>query len=262
MALRKAKPAAVKSAKPSLKARLATKTSGKVASKTAVKKSAKSENGFNRARKEHAQKEKYREMLNNRPFRVKVPVGGSKKVIVLDSGQPYFHYEHNYQTKSGKWNGVVTCIKEDGDCPACKALGKEGYYAMLLTVIDVTGYTKSNGEKVKNQNMILMVKGSIIQKYERIFKKHNGNLRGVMLDLIRDGAKDYSSGNDVEVIKRIPENILKTKYKDVCTPCDYEKAFPRKELKEQFGNYSVPGDDDFEEDGASLDSVDFEDDDE
>ena len=170
-------------------------------------------------------------------------------------------YEHNWESTPKVWSNYARCIKETDDCPACRELGKEGTYEMIVTCIDLQPYTDSKGVPHKYSRKLLVVKTGMIPKYERLFKKNKNSFRGIMLNLFRDNALDPASGSSFEQIKVIPEALL-AKYTDANKIADYAKAFPRptvEELRLRFNQDRRQGAEDIED--TSGEAV-FDDDDE
>jgi hypothetical protein len=221
-------------------------------------------NGFEQAKTEIKKAKKKQEQRQNQAFRVRMEIGEERKVVILDAGEPFFMYEHHYETTPGKWDGFDRCIRDSGDCPACRKLGREGYYVMMLTVIDMKPYKDKNGKIVKYSKKLLPVKHAMIPKFQRLYEKLKGNMRGAVLLLQRDNDKAPSTGNDHEYLKTYSEAKLKelavaVKNPDLIKPCDYDKAFPRpteKELRERHHVGSLPGSEDVDD----TESGDFDDD--
>lgn len=219
--------------------------------------------GFQVAKSETEKKNAQDEQRRNQPFRLRMAVGEERKIILLDTAKPdalFFHWEHHYENKPGVWGGFETCIRETGDCPACRALGKDGYYALMLTCLDMKPYKDKNGNTIKMSKKLLTIKaGTTLAKYERLLDKLGGSYRGAALILRRDGNKDPAIGGDVEFVKRISEKELQAyavqmKNPDLVKPCDYKKGFPRKteaELLKQFRQNALPGSEDSYVGGAS-----------
>jgi len=219
-------------AKPSAKPLAGKSQTNKVAPSTSVA----AKHGFGVATQINAQNKAQAEQRKHQPFRLRMTVGTDRKIILLDRKAPFFMYEHHYETQPGKWNGFAQCIKDRGHCPACKKLDKEGRYLMMLSVLDLQSYTDREGTVHPSSKKLLAVPLTMIPKYERLFKRHNENLRGVVLVLSRDTDKSPASGSDFEEVKVLTETML-GKYKEKADPIDFTKAFPpitEAELQAQF----------------------------
>lgn len=172
------------------------------------------------------------------PFRFRVPVGETRQVVVVDDAPDFFQYEHNLKNpKTGFWDIFTGCVSEYDNCPVCESSGKDAYYAMYLTVIDLTPYKSKSGDQVDFSRKLMVVKPAQQKKFTRFFERE-GTLRGAIFDMTRDGDKDSSIGNDIEFVEFMPEDELATytrewmdrekkRHVEDCTvPFDYEKLFP------------------------------------
>lgn len=189
-------------------------------------------------------------------FRFFVPVGETKEIIILDDAPDFYMYEHtlkNPQTK--RWDLHVPCIKEWDNCPVCEEVG-ESYYAMFLTVLDLTPYTDKDGNRHEYSRKLMVVKPSQQKKFIRRFRK-DGTLRGALFECSRDGQKDAAIGNDIEFVEFVDEEELDNDYIRVWTdkdgkehednlaePFDYEEMFEEptaEELRAIVGGEPPPG---------------------
>lgn len=209
------------------------------------------------ARKEAAQ------MNADMPFRFYCEAGGaSKEIVIVDYTikEVFWRYEHNLKDKrSGKWKIFTACLTENANCPVCKIAERPCYYAMYLTVIDLTPYTSSKGDKVEWSKKLLVVKSNQQKKITRLAERHKGKLRGMILSMTRDGDKDASIGNDIEFVEFMSEDDLLTyeaeyKYerdgkkqvKQIIghEPFDYDVLFPmptEQQLRAVVGGSPEPG---------------------
>lgn len=156
------------------------------------------------ARKEAAQ------MNSNMPFRFFCPVGETRQIVVVDDKPDFFRHEHNLKNnRSGKWDIFCACINESTNCPVCKAAERPSYFAMYLTVIDLTPYVNKDDIEVPWSKKLLVVKSAQQKKITRLWQRE-GTLRGMILDMTRDGEKDASIGNDIEFVEFMEEDELAT----------------------------------------------------
>lgn len=194
--------------------------------------------------------------MSGMPFRFYCPPGESREVVVVDVEPDFFRYEHNLKnTQSGKWDIFTACINEHANCPVCKQAERPPYFAMYLTIIDLEPYTNREGIEVPWSKKLLVVKPQQQKKLMRIYERE-GSLRGVVLQMTRDGEKDASIGNDIEVVEVMSEDDLLT-YETVYTdkngkehdvighePFDYDELFPaptEESLRAIVGGAPEPG---------------------
>lgn len=252
----------------------AAKTRGKARRTSNSKKTQRTEakgsaaSGFSTAKKENRNAKKRRE-AGFVPFRFYVTEGSEARLIVLDK-EPFFMYEHNWKGPKGYWDQHCRCIKEIGNCPACQHHNKEGYYVMMLTVLDTRPYKNRDGKTVKYSRKLLPIKQGMIPKYERLYKQ-KGTFRGMVITVCRDGDKEPRTGGSVDLNKWVSEeNLKKYRMKNqdgktilLSEPVDYAKVFAmptEAELREvcNMGG-SQAGDEEF--DDGDVDGVDWDDED-
>ena len=195
------------------------------------------------------------------PFRFFVRPGESATIIIVDEAPDFFRMEHalmNPRTK--RYNLFVPCLDEHTNCPACAVSDKPAYFAMYLTVIDLTPYEK-DGHEVEWSKKMMVVKATQQKKIMRLYEKH-GTLRGMELLMTRDGDMDAAIGNDIEFQGFVPEEELQdyiTEYTDRekkvhevigDEPFDYEDIYPdmgEDEVAALVGGRSSSRDDDDDE---------------
>lgn len=181
------------------------------------------------------------------PFRFFCPPGETREVIVVDEQMDFFRYEHGLKDRrTGKWNVFTACINEDANCPVCAVAERPAYFALYLTVIDLTPYESEKAGYVEWSKKLLVVKSMQQKKIQRLFERY-GTLRGMRLSLTRDSEKDASIGNDIEYVEHVPEEELETYVSEYETerdgkkeivevigyePFDYDELFPLPTEKE------------------------------
>lgn len=142
------------------------------------------------------------------PFRFFCPPEESRELIVVDEAPDFFRFEHNLRNaRTGRWDIFTSCINEHANCPVCKAAERDPYYAMYLTVIDLTPYETKAGETVEWSKKLLVIKPAQHKKLMRIYERE-GTLRGALLRMTRDSEKDASIGNDIEFLEFVSEEEL------------------------------------------------------
>ena len=187
--------------------------------------------------KTEAQRELTRSVMGS-PFRFYCPAGESREIVVVDDAPNFFRHEHNLQNqRSKKWDIFVACINDHANCPVCKETDRSSYFAMYLTIIDLEPYENRNGETVEWSKKLMVVKQTQQKKIMRLYERH-GTLRGMVLQMTRDGDKDAAIGNDIEFIEFMSEEDLEsyvTSYEDQngkehevigAEPFDYDAIFP------------------------------------
>ncbi len=134
-------------------------------------------------------------------------------VIFLDNSleDAFFFHEHGVQDARGNFGrDFEVCVKETDNCPMCKLadggaknIGRSNYM-MLLSVLDLRGYTNKDGEKVPHSRKLFAVKGLQIQDWMKILEraeKKYGTLRGVYVEIGRSGDKEAGTGKPLPLEK-------------------------------------------------------------
>lgn len=222
--------------------------------------------GLARAKQEEANQTARREAskLNaEMPFRFFCPVGETRQIVVIDDKpeELFFRYEHNLQDKHSKrWSVFCACIEEHANCPVCKAETRPPYFGMFLTILDLTPYESEKHGTIEWSKKLMVVKTAQQKKIIRLAEKHGGSLRGMILNMTRDGDKDASIGNDIEFEDfmnedELEEFVTEFEYKDAqgkkrkkevigYEPFDYEELFPmptEQQLRAIVGGRPEPG---------------------
>lgn len=176
------------------------------------------------------QKAEQRKATGNTPFRFRTPVGETREIIICDDKPDFFMYEHGLKDADGNWGRLFTgCVKTFDNCPVCEAEKKESYYALFLTVIDLTPFQLRDGTDVDFSRKLLVVKPAQQKKFLRFYNKE-GTMRGARFAMTRDGDKDSSIGNDIEFIDFVPEEEMET----------YTRTWKDKEGKKHSENCDEP----------------------
>ena len=164
-----------------------------------------------------------RERRYAEPLRFWMNPGEQKRVVILDytvekEGQyPGLFYMHEHEFKNprtGKWGEHELCCAGVGDCPVCNGsvtgTPEKAYYAMYLSVIDLTPYTK-DGKRVPHSYKMLMVKGGQIDAFLTVFANSGaGNrLRGMKLILGRENVeRSPKSGVPIPFNNRVVQGFF------------------------------------------------------
>jgi hypothetical protein len=197
---------------------------------------------------------KQRREQGNMPFRFRVQEGDTTQFVVLDDEPDFFRFEHNLKDpQTGRWSIFTGCVAEFDNCPVCQASGRDSYYAMYLTVLDLTPFKTKDGEKVEFSRKLLVVKPAQQKKFIRAYNKaeqEGRTLRGAIFETSRDTDKDSAIGNDIEFVEFMEEEELSTfkrswkdregkKQSEDCSEVyDYDKLFPEtttEELRQMVG---------------------------
>ena len=202
------------------------------------------------------QKADERKAAGSNPFRFRVSVGDTKSIIIVDDKPDFFMYEHALKDAEGNWGKLFSgCVKTFDNCPVCESQGKESYYAMVLTCIDLSPFSLRDGTQVEFSRKLLVVKPAQQKKFLRFYAKE-GTLRGALFEMTRDGDKDSSIGNDIEFIEFVEEEELtsytrswkdregKQHHENCDEPYDYEKLFEEpttEKLRALAGGRAAPG---------------------
>lgn len=206
------------------------------------------------------QKQAARKEAQNMPFRFRIAPDSSTQFIVVDDAPDFFRFEHNMKNPAtGFWDTFTGCVAEWDNCPVCEAAGKDPYYAMYLTVIDLTPFSTKDGTKHEFSRKLLVVKPAQQKKFHRLYNKFAAEgltLRGALFEATRDSDKDSSIGNELEYIEHVSEEEMqdyvrewtdrdKKRHTENCSEAyDYEKLFEApdtEKLRAIVGGRPTPG---------------------
>lgn len=207
------------------------------------------------------------------PFRFYAKAGEQREIILLDTHPGPCFFEHQLlNPRTNRWDIHETCPKEWEPCPLCDGVagGKESYYVMMLSCIDLTPWVNKKGETVPHSKFLLPVKvqqhGFFLRQYERnaVFDPagnyvSGSGLRGLHLLMARDNQQSASIGNPEFMEKHSEEEIiasfghpavvaqdgkvLKPENAD-CFPYEYAKLFPKptaEALRKRYGGMAPAG---------------------
>ncbi len=221
--------------------RRSSKTSGETRKRSYLHRG---EEGRNRVDTEMEEAKKRREAAKSSgPFRFYTPVGDTKEIVILDEEPDTFGYEHNFKDpKTGRWSINLTCVDEWENCPACADV-KKSSYVLYLSVLDLTPFEDSSGTTHEFSRKLMVVKQGQQKKFIRKFNK-DGSLRGMIVEMTRDGAKDAAIGNDIEFTGEVMDEEELAEYvrtwkdrdgkmheEDCGEPYDYEEVIPEPSLE-------------------------------
>lgn len=198
--------------------------------------------GMQRMEQEQIASEARREAqqtMSGMPFRFFVPPGETRDIVIVDDAPDFFRHEHNLKDGHGKWKIFTPCINEHANCPVCASSPeKSAYFAMYLTIIDLTPYINNDNIEVPWSKKLLVVKPSQQKKIMRLLEAQ-GSLRGMVLSMTRDGEKDAAIGNDIQFLGEVMDedqlaqyvNEYENKDRKVITVVgsevfDYDELFP------------------------------------
>ena len=183
-------------------------------------------------------------------FRFFVPKGEEKEIVILDKSIRHGLgiTQHRLKNKEGHWSRFEPCIGNDDDCPLCKGGNKATYYIML-SILDLSGYTDKKGNEVPYSKRLLAITSNQLEEFTDLEEGNNGSLRGMYLVMKRGNSDtSYSNGspkalkggkvfqvysedelveeygNAVKKDKKTGE-VIKSENADI-TPFNYKKLFP------------------------------------
>lgn len=220
--------------------------------------------GFKKAGEKRQRQEEEYERRKNTPFDFRLKPGDEAEVVILDDEDPFFVTLHKVKTAQGRWEDEVCLADTSERCPLCDSLGKEGSYTMVLTVLDRRPYKIKNGPNkgkvIKASRKLMHVKGRNLAKFQRQWKKHKGNWRGLKIMCRRDGDKEAAIGEDLEFMGKVKETALK-KFGENAVPAPYEDIYAiptADELRKRhrLSNKGVAGSEEFDDDEDGYDGLD------
>lgn len=188
------------------------------------------------------------------PFRFYMNQGEEKSFIILDDEPTFLRWEHEEWDARNKRMNHYGCISATDNCPACDSLEYRSYFAMYLTVIDLTEFTTKKGDHVEFSKKLLVVKQNQHKLFWRKFDS-KGSLRGMQFDAFRDKKTDARIGGTIELVDTLNEDELqdyvreyedrdgKPQTEDV-EPYDYLDLFPEttlESLEQVFGSAPAAG---------------------
>lgn len=194
------------------------------------------------------------------PFRFWMGVGETAEYVVLDAQLGPCFYEHQLQNpRNGRYEIHEGCPKEWEPCPLCDST-KDSYYVMMLTVVDLRGYTKKDNTHVPYSRKLLPVKAQQQGFFIRQLERH-GTLRGLHILGSRDAQQSPQIGNpefvalhtEAEIIASFghppvmdsqnPQRVLKQQNAD-CFPFPYGMLFKKPsaaDLRARYGGTAPAG---------------------
>lgn len=194
--------------------------------------------GFQRAKQINETREAQYEKQRATPYRLRLkPKEEEVEIVILDP-VAFFVREHTFQ-QGKNWVNEV-CIMDTGvACPLCSMLGKEGSYTLMMTGIDKRQFKTRDGKTIKISKKLVPAKAKNIGKFERIWKKHGNNLRGLVISFSRDTDKESSIGESIEPTgKRLNEAQL-AKLGDMAVLPNYEEIFALPSADELRDRYKI-----------------------
>lgn len=182
----------------------------------------------------------------------------SRIVTILDqvpTANFHFHVESN--------NGVyrkVLCIKQHDNCPICDIADQKGRFGyskgyILLTVIDNTPWTTSDGKVIPYTKKILPIENEMQRKQIKKYFDKYGTTRGLVFEMTRTGTKGEGACgvpsfeefiSEEEIISRYGNKeykaedgrVLKEALADT-KPFDYGKVYPLPTAAELRSRYNL-----------------------
>lgn len=157
--------------------------------------------------KERAIASELAKTTGNQPRNFFMRPGETREIAILDEDPSFFRWEHCTKDDQGRPTVYTSCIKEFDNCPRCDDDDKPSYYAMFLTILDFTEFTGRDGVTRTFSRKIMRVKSAQQPKIFRLLDNH-GSLRGMVLQMTRDGDRSAAIGNDIEFVEFMGEDEL------------------------------------------------------
>lgn len=194
--------------------------------------------------------------MSGAPFRFFLKAGETRELVIVDDMPDFVRWEHTIQDKRSKqWSVHTACIDDHANCPVCAVSDRPSYFALYLTVIDLSPFTTKDGEEVEFSKKLLVIKQMQQKKFMRLYDQHK-TLRGMVIEVTRDSDKDAAIGNDIQFIDFMDEEELleyqteyvdkekKVHHIDCSEPYDYDAIFPamtETQLRALVGGKAGPG---------------------
>lgn len=145
------------------------------------------------------------------PSRFRCQPGETKRLVVLDEKFSFGMREHSLQQADGKWT-TERCISEWDSCPLCSRDNVSVYDVAMLTVLDLTPWTKTNADgtttKYEYTKRVLAVKKGDLPSFSGLLNVH-GSFRGLVLDMARGtGQKETASGKPTYVMTLSDDDLI------------------------------------------------------
>jgi hypothetical protein len=152
---------------------------------------------------EGAEKEQEKKALGYPPDRWWLSAGSTKEMVFVEDN-PFCLREHSWRDNDDRWHHE-TCIAKISDegCAACGAKGVgRADYTGKYTIVDITGYTKSDGTEFKHRLVELPAKTKVLNKF-RSKKEQRGSLLGQLWTLTRADSNTPNTGDDLDHVREV-----------------------------------------------------------
>ena len=154
-----------------------------------------------RAKNEQRQELRKQGIGGKGPFRLRLNKGETRDIVILDASidSCVGFREHNLKDANGRWGNYEPCIADTHNCPVCSKYGQEGYFVVMLTCLELTGYDRKDEhgnviEHVPHSRMLLPIKLTQMDKWRQLEGaaiNASGTMRGMYLRMQR-GMDDKS----------------------------------------------------------------------
>jgi len=128
----------------------------------------------------------------------------NRRVVVLDKELDYAIRMHKGFKHDGTWANMVVCrsaLDDTRGCPLCETLDRRYSWYLVATVIDLDGFTptegKNAGTNYPNLRRLLLIPDQVAETFETIGEELEGGWRGTRFKVSRSsGDKSLRIGDN------------------------------------------------------------------
>lgn len=182
----------------------------------------------------------------------------TKQIVVLDDKFTFGMKEHSLQGPDGKWV-TERCLSEWDTCPLCSRDNVSVYDVALLTVLDLTPWTKTNPDGTTTEyaytKRVLAVKKGDLAAFSGLLNVH-GSFRGLILNMTRGTAPKKTASGDPTFVGILTEDEMISEFgsaevlsekgnvirpaNDTIFPFNYDRFYPVPSRSELSRKYDIP----------------------